>query len=133
MDYWTLNGMPTINNEIFFLSLYQVYYYYLYLVKLLPSTQTTCTHTLSLNFLIFTTNTLTKQENIFIKFSNCTYLYILTQRKPLRFIDCQQQLRFQHFTAWIFRQLQQIKTRRCYWQTVAVVINSNLLQTKFWI
>ena len=99
LDYWTLNGMPTINNEIFFLSLYQVYYYYLYLVKLLPSTQTTCTHTLSLNFLIFTTNTLTKQENIFIKFSNYTYLYILTQRKPLRFIDCQQQLRFQHFTA----------------------------------
>ena len=35
LDYWTLNGMPTINNEIFFLSLYQVYYYCLYLVKLL--------------------------------------------------------------------------------------------------
>ena len=54
-----VQGMTTINNEIFFLSLYQVYYYsYLYLVKLLPSTQTTCTHTLSLNFLIFTTNKL---------------------------------------------------------------------------
>ena len=42
LDYWTLNGMPTINNEIFFLSLYQ--YIIIISTSLSYYTNYLCTH-----------------------------------------------------------------------------------------